>query len=92
MHNMNEEMCRQAKEEGWIPMELEQLEEGTLVDEKGNKVRGIQIFNVPVGEEEYVEAALREKARKVEGTTRRYMDDLEEHYPQELWTMLQFSL
>ena len=35
---------------------------------------------------------LREKAKKVEGTTRRYMEDLEDQYPQELWTMLQFSL
>ena len=35
---------------------------------------------------------LREKARKVESTTRRYMSDLEEKYPPELWTMMQFSL
>ena len=45
-----------------------------------------------MGEEKYVAAVLREKARKVESTTRRYVEDLEEQYPQELRTMLQFSL
>ena len=59
MYNINQGMCQQAREEGWIPTELKQLEEGTLVDDKGDKVRGIQIFNVPVGEEEYVATVLR---------------------------------
>jgi hypothetical protein len=45
-----------------------------------------------VGEERYVATVLWEKARKVENTTRRYVEDLEEQYPQELWAMLQFSL
>jgi hypothetical protein len=45
-----------------------------------------------MGEERHVAAVLREKARKVENTTRRYVEDLEEQYPHELWTMLQFSL
>jgi hypothetical protein len=68
------------------------LEEGTLVDETWISLRGIHIFNVPVGEEKYVATVLKEKARRVENTTRRYVEDLEELYPQELWTMLQFSL
>ena len=67
---------------------MEQIEEGISVDEIGNILRGIHVFNVPVGEEEYVAAVLREKARKVESTTRRCMDDLEEKYPHELWTIL----
>ena len=50
---------------------------------KMNRLRGIQIFNVPMGEERYVAAVLREKARKVENTTRRYVEDLEEQYPHE---------
>jgi len=79
-------------EEGCIPTELEPLQEGTMVGESGSNVRGVQIFNVPVGEEGYVAAVLREQAIKVEETTRRYVEDLEEKYPQELWTMLQFSL
>jgi hypothetical protein len=45
-----------------------------------------------VGDKKYVAAVLKEKAKKVESTTRRYVEDLEEKYPQELWTMLQFSL
>jgi hypothetical protein len=68
------------------------MEEGTMVDETGIRLRGIQILNVPVREERYVVAVLREKAQKVESTTRRYVEDMEEQYPQELWTMLQFSL
>ena len=92
MYSINEDMCQRARQEGWIPTELEQIEEGILVDETRNILRGIHVFNVPVGEEEYVAAVLREKARKVESTTRRYMDDLEKKFPHELWTMLQFSL
>jgi len=50
------------------------------------------IFNVPVGGSSYVEALLRQKASEVEQNTRQYVEDLEEKYPQELWTMMQFSL
>ena len=39
-----------------------------------------------------MEAVLREKVRKVVATTKRYVEDLEEEYPQELWTILQFSV
>jgi hypothetical protein len=92
MYSINEGVCQQAKEEEWIPTELEYLEEGTMVDETRINMRGIQIFDVPVREEMYVAAVLREKARKVEKSTRRYVEDLEEEYPQELRTMLQFSL
>ena len=92
MYIINERMFQQAKEEGWIPTESVHLEEGTLVDETGNNLRGIQIFNVPVWEENYVATMLKEKAKRVENTTRRYVEDLEDQYPQELWTMLQFSL
>ena len=44
-------------------------------------LRGIQMFNVPVGEERYVAAVLRNKAEQVEQVTQRYMEDLEEEYP-----------
>jgi hypothetical protein len=71
---------------------LEHLEKGNMSDETWARRRGIQIFNVPVGDEEYVATALKEKAKKVESTTRIYVEDLKEKYPQELWTMLQFSL
>ena len=50
MYNINEGVCQQAKEEGWILTELEHLEEGTMVDDTRNNMRGIQIFNVPAGE------------------------------------------
>jgi hypothetical protein len=41
IYNINEGMCQQAREEGWIPTELEQVKEGTLVDDTGNIIRGI---------------------------------------------------
>ena len=50
------------------------------------------IFNVPVSENRYVEAILRQKAREVEQHTKQCAEDLEDKYPQELWTMLQLSL
>jgi len=57
------------------------LEEGTYVDDTGTNLRGIWLFNVPVGDERYVTAALRETGRKIETTTRRYVEELEEQYP-----------
>jgi hypothetical protein len=62
------------------------------VNESGEILRGLLIFNVPVGEERYVAAALRDKAKQVGQVTRQYVKDLEYDYPHELWTMLQFSL
>jgi hypothetical protein len=55
-------------------------------------MRGLHIFNVPMGEEKYVESILRKKAKHVEKVTERYVENLGEEYPQELWTMLQFSM
>ncbi len=39
-----------------------------------------------------VAAKLREKAEQVRQTTEAYVQVMGEEYPQELWTMLQFSL
>jgi hypothetical protein len=52
----------------------------------------VTIFNVPVGEEEYVKHVLRDKAKKVNKITRDYTWDLEEENPHELCNMLPFSL
>ena len=50
------------------------------------------IFNVPIGEDEYVANVLRNKAEKVGRLARKHTRDLEEGNPHELWTTLQFSL
>jgi len=68
------------------------LQEGTYVTWAGDILKGIQVFNVPIGTERYVQAKLREKALQVKQTTKMYVQDLGDEYPQELWTMLQFSL
>ena len=65
---------------------------GVHVTESGDLLRGLKIFNVPVGEEKFVEVKLREKAMHVRKTTEAYVRDLGDEYPHELWTMLQFSL
>ena len=62
------------------------------MNETGDVLRGLLIFNVPGGEIRYVAALLRDKAQQVRPVTRQYVEDLEEEYPQEQWTMLQFSL
>ena len=45
------------------------IQEGVHVTESGEMLRGLTIFNVPVGEEKFVEVKLREKAVQVEKTT-----------------------
>ncbi len=45
-----------------------------------------------MGEEKFVEVKLREKAMQVRKTTEAHVRDMGDEYPQELWTMLQFSL
>ncbi len=92
MYNEEEGACARARRDGHIPEELLHLQEGTYVTEDGNILRGIQIFNVPLRDERYVKARLREKAMQVQRTTEAYTDDLGDEYPQELWTMLQYSL
>ena len=62
------------------------------MSEAGHLLRGLPIFNVPIGKERYVVVKLREKATQVEDTTKSYVRDLEDEYPQELLTMLPFSL
>jgi len=92
MYIMEEGKCEEGRMEGHIPESLQHVHEGIYVNESGDRLKGIVIFNVPVGENRYVEAILRQKARKIEQNTRQYVEDLEEKYPHEMWTMLQFSL
>ncbi len=92
MFSNEEEACEAARSAGYIPEEFMHLQEGVHVNESGDRLRGLTIFNVPVGEERFVQLKLREKAMQVERTTKAYVRDLGDEYPQELWTMLQFSL
>ena len=86
-------MCEAARRAGHnIPETMQHLVEGVHINESGDILRGLTIFNAPIGEERYVHAKLRDKARHVKETTETYVRDLGDEYPQELWTMLQFSL
>jgi len=84
MHSWTEGACAAARREGHIPAAMEHIQEGTDVNESGEILRGLLIFNVPVGEERYVAAILRDKAKQVGHVTRQYVEDLEEEYPHEL--------
>ena len=67
MINMEEGRCMEARREGYIPISMQHVEEGVYVNESEECLKGITIFNVPVGEERYVEAVLRQKAREEVG-------------------------
>ncbi len=59
------------------------LQEGVHVNESGDMLRGLTIFNVPVGEERFVQLKLREKVMHVERTTKAYVRDPGDEYPHE---------
>jgi hypothetical protein len=62
MYYNEEGACEAARRAGYIPEELLHLQEGVHVNESGDRLRGPTIFDVPVGEERYVEVKLRDKA------------------------------
>jgi len=68
----NEEgACEAARRAGYIPDELLHLQEGMYINESGERLRGVAIFNVQVGEEKYVQVKLtRDKAMHVKKTTK----------------------
>ena len=54
------------------------------MNDSGEILRGLLIFNVPVEEKRYVAASMRDKAKHVGQVTWEYVEDLKEEYPQEL--------
>ena len=76
MYNPEEGACAAARMAGYIPEELQHLQEGVHVSGAGHLLRGLTIFSVPVGEERYVVVKLREKATHVEDTTKFDVRDL----------------
>jgi hypothetical protein len=61
--------CEAARRAGHIPEEMQRLQEGVHINESGERLRGVTILNVPVGEEKYVQTKLRDKAMHVKKTT-----------------------
>ena len=66
---------------GLIPEELSHIKEGVHVNNSGDLLKGLTIFNVPVGDDDYVSACLLDKVRQVEGVTQQYVKDLEMDHP-----------
>jgi hypothetical protein len=82
----------ECNEKGLIPDELSHMEEDIYVSEDEDRLKGVTICNLPIGEHVHVEAVSRDKAPEVARVARAYVDDLEDEYPHELWTRLQYSL
>jgi len=84
MYSLDEGAWDDCNARGLIPEELNLVEEEVHVTENGDCLKGIKVFNVHIGEPRYVEAVLRNKAIEVAEVARRYVEDLEDKYPQEL--------
>ena len=81
MYCLTEGVCEGARREVYTQKEIKHIEEGAYVNESGEILCELQIFNVPVGEERYITAILREKARLVGRVTHQYVEELEGGYP-----------
>jgi len=75
-----------------IPEGLKHMQEGIFVNNAGDVLRGLEVFNVPVGDPDYVATILRTKAKQVGITTSNYVTDLADEHPQDMWTMLRYCL
>ena len=75
-----------------IPENLKRIQEGIFINNNGDKLRGVQVFNVPMGDADYIATVLQTKALPVSTTPRKYVKDLADDHPHVLWTMLQYSL
>ena len=68
------------------------MEKRVHVNNNGDCLKEITVFNVPIGELRYVEAVLGNKTNEVAKVARKYAEDLEDDNPHELWTLLQYYL
>ena len=49
MYIVEEDACEKERRQGLIPDELQHLQEGSYVNWSGDVLRGILVFNVPIG-------------------------------------------
>ena len=90
--SLDEDTWGDCQRKQLIPDEISDIQEGIFVNEEGDRLRGVTIFNVSIGEGRYVEAVLKKKAKEVAAITIPYAEDLEEEFPKELWALLYYSL
>ena len=65
MFSHKEGACEATRRAGYIPEELLHLQEGVHVNESGDRLRGLTMFNVLVGEERYAEVKLMDTTMQV---------------------------
>jgi hypothetical protein len=75
-----------------LPEELGDIQEGTCLATNGEIYKGVHVFNAPIGDPEFVTEVIKDKAHKVCRVINDYATDLEEDHPQEMRTMLHYSL
>jgi hypothetical protein len=92
VYSLDEDAWGDCRRKQLIPDKLGDIQEGIFVTKEGERLRSVTIFNVPIGEERYVEAVLKKKAKEIAAITRQYAEDLEEDHPHELWALLYYSL
>ena len=92
MYSLDEGVWEDCNARGLIPEDSSHIEEGIYAHENGDRLKSITFFNVPIGEPEYLEVVLRDKAPEATRVIRVYVEDLEDENPQELWTVLRYSL
>ena len=71
-----------------ISENLKHIQDGIFINNDGDKLRGVHVFNVPVGDANYIATILQTKASQVTSSTRKYVEDLADDHPQEQWAML----
>ncbi len=59
MYSEEEGVCEAARAAGHIPEELMHLQEGVHINESGDRLGGLTVFNVPVGEERFFQQKIK---------------------------------
>ena len=91
MFNMDDGAWEVCQTRDLVSESLGSIEKGVHIDADGKRLRGLTIFNVPIGEHGYMEKILRNKAIEVAKVNMEYVCYLEKNYPHELCTMWQYS-
>ena len=81
MYSLDEGAWEDYIARGPIPEKLNLMEEGVHVNNNGDYLNMIMVFNVPIGKPRYIETVLRNKANEVAKVARNYAEDLENDYP-----------
>ncbi len=75
-----------------LPEEMSDVEEGTYLAATGDLNRGVHVFNALIGKPKFIAEVLNNKAHGVCRAIKDYTSNLQDEQPQEMRTMLQYSV